>query len=104
MQTLDDHSAAVTSVKFAKRDGQLLMLSCGVDKSILFRNAVVEPELHFDLNRHLMVKTSLYDMLIDNTAKYVATACQDRLVRSVRPSYSSNTITHKPFLPCKPPL
>ena len=41
VQTLDDHSAAVTSVNFAKQDGQLLMMSCGVDKSILFRNAVM---------------------------------------------------------------
>ena len=31
-----------------------------------------------------MVKTSLYDMDVDPTAKFVATACQDRLVRYVR--------------------
>ena len=47
VQTLDDHSAAVTSVNFAKQDGQLLMMSCGVDKSILFRNAVMVACMYF---------------------------------------------------------
>ena len=40
IQTLDDHSAAITSVKFTQQDNELHMISCGVDKSILFRNAV----------------------------------------------------------------
>ena len=36
VQTLDEHSAAITSVRFASIDGELNMLSCGADKSILF--------------------------------------------------------------------
>ena len=39
IQTLDDHSSAITAVKFTYLDGQLQMLSCGADKSMLFRNA-----------------------------------------------------------------
>ena len=39
VQTLDDHSSAITSVRFAEQDQQLHMLSCGADKSLLFRTA-----------------------------------------------------------------
>ena len=42
-----------------------------------------EPEVQFVLNRHLVAKTTLYDMDVDPTEKFVATACQDRNVRSV---------------------
>ena len=81
VQTLDDHSSAVTAVHFAEQDGQLHMLSCGADKSILFRTAQQDPEFGFVLNRHLVGRTTLYDMDIDVTHKFVATACQDRNVR-----------------------
>ncbi|XP_010226321.1 PREDICTED: WD repeat-containing protein 62-like, partial [Tinamus guttatus] len=37
-QTLDDHSSAITSVKFAG-NGQVQLISCGADKSIYFRHA-----------------------------------------------------------------
>lgn len=39
VQTLDDHSSAITAVRFTDLDSQLMMLSCGADKSLLFRNA-----------------------------------------------------------------
>ena len=39
VQTLDDHSSAITSIKFAEQSNQLHMLSCGADKSLLFRTA-----------------------------------------------------------------
>ena len=39
VQTLDDHSSAITAVRFTDLDGQLNMLSCGADKSLLFRTA-----------------------------------------------------------------
>jgi len=39
VQTLDDHSSAITAVRFTELDSQLMMLSCGADKSLLFRNA-----------------------------------------------------------------
>ena len=81
VQTLDDHSSAITAVHFAEQDGQLHMLSCGADKSILFRTAQQDPEFGFVLNRHLVGRTTLYDMDIDVTHKFVATACQDRNVR-----------------------
>ncbi|XP_020832587.1 LOW QUALITY PROTEIN: WD repeat-containing protein 62 [Phascolarctos cinereus] len=80
-QTLDDHSSSITAIKFAgNRDIQ--MISCGADKSIYFRSAQkVSDSLHFVRTHHVAEKTTLYDMDIDITQKYVAVACQDRNVR-----------------------
>ncbi|XP_036895549.1 WD repeat-containing protein 62 isoform X1 [Sturnira hondurensis] len=80
-QTLDDHSSSITAIKFAgNRDIQ--MISCGVDKSIYFRSAQQGSDgLHFVRTHHVAEKTTLYDMDIDITQKYVAVACQDRNVR-----------------------
>ncbi|XP_054855250.1 WD repeat-containing protein 62 [Eublepharis macularius] len=80
-QTLDDHSSAITAVKFAG-DGDIQMISCGADKSIYFRSAQkVADGVHFIRTHHVAEKTTLYDMDIDITQKYVAVACQDRNVR-----------------------
>lgn len=40
--TLDDHSAAITSVRFASSQihGNLQIVSCGADKSLMFRSIV----------------------------------------------------------------
>ncbi|ESO91984.1 hypothetical protein LOTGIDRAFT_121618, partial [Lottia gigantea] len=83
LQTLDDHSSSITAVKFASNGEKLKMLSCGADKSILFRNAtmVSDCELFFNVDQHLASKATLYDMIIDPSHKFVATACQDRNVR-----------------------
>ncbi|KAM6223715.1 WD repeat-containing protein 62 [Rhynchocyon petersi] len=80
-QTLDDHSSSITAIKFAgNRDIQ--MISCGADKSIYFRSAQQASDgLHFFRTHHVAEKTTLYDMDIDITQKYVAVACQDRNVR-----------------------
>ncbi|XP_036877330.2 WD repeat-containing protein 62 isoform X1 [Manis javanica] len=80
-QTLDDHSSSITSIKFAgNRDIQ--MISCGADKSIYFRSAQQASDgIHFVRTHHIAEKTTLYDMDIDITQKYVAVACQDRNVR-----------------------
>ncbi|GAB0206260.1 WD repeat-containing protein 62 [Grus japonensis] len=80
-QTLDDHSSAITSVKFAG-NGDVQLISCGADKSIYFRNAQeLSDGLNFIRTHHVAEKTTLYDMDIDITQKYVAVACQDRNVR-----------------------
>ncbi|KAJ8308631.1 hypothetical protein KUTeg_013505 [Tegillarca granosa] len=81
LQTLDDHSSSITAVRFTETDQQLKMLSCGADKSLLFRNAQSSPEFQFTLSQHLVGKTTLYDMVVDPTQKFVATACQDRNIR-----------------------
>uniref|UniRef100_A0A8C3GN33 WD repeat domain 62 n=1 Tax=Cairina moschata TaxID=8855 RepID=A0A8C3GN33_CAIMO len=81
-QTLDDHSSAITAVKFAGRRLKVQLISCGADKSIYFRTAHQRPEgFSFVRTHHVAEKTTLYDMDIDITQKYVAVACQDRNVR-----------------------
>lgn len=37
-QTLDDHSSSITAVRFINSQNKLQMVSCGADKSIIFRN------------------------------------------------------------------
>lgn len=37
VQTLDDHSSSITAVRFLNSHQQLQMVSCGADKSIIFR-------------------------------------------------------------------
>ncbi|XP_035170208.1 WD repeat-containing protein 62-like, partial [Oxyura jamaicensis] len=80
-QTLDDHSSAITAVKFAGSGG-VQLISCGADKSIYFRTAHKRPDgFHFLRTHHVAEKTTLYDMDVDITQEYVAVACQDRNVR-----------------------
>ncbi|XP_071507372.1 uncharacterized protein [Diadema antillarum] len=81
VQTLDDHSSSITSVKFNKNGEQLQMISCGADKALMFRMAVFNPDLQFVRNHHVVSKTTLYDLAIDTTQKYITTACQDRSLR-----------------------
>lgn len=38
LQTLDDHSSSITAVRFLSMHGNLQMLSCGADKSLIFRS------------------------------------------------------------------
>lgn len=41
MQTLDDHSSSITAVRFLHGEtNSLQMVSCGADKTILFRKLV----------------------------------------------------------------
>ncbi|XP_059574626.1 WD repeat-containing protein 62 isoform X1 [Alligator mississippiensis] len=80
-QTLDDHSSAITAVKFAG-NGEVQLISCGADKSIYFRSAQkVADGINFVRTHHVAEKNTLYDMDVDITEKYVAVACQDRNVR-----------------------
>ncbi|XP_041469157.1 mitogen-activated protein kinase-binding protein 1-like isoform X3 [Lytechinus variegatus] len=81
VQTLDDHSSSITSVKFNRHGEQLQMISCGADKALMFRIAVYNPDLQFVRNHHVVNKTTLYDLAIDTTQKYITTACQDRNLR-----------------------
>ncbi|XP_061405980.1 LOW QUALITY PROTEIN: mitogen-activated protein kinase-binding protein 1-like [Lethenteron reissneri] len=81
-QTLDEHSSAVTAVKFSGIGDQLQLVSCGSDKSIYFRNAEKTADgVQFSRKHHVVGKTTLYDMDVDVTQKYAAIACQDRNIR-----------------------
>lgn len=79
--SMEGHSAAVTSVKFAYDDKQLTMLSCGSDKSIIFRKYITEPTNQFIRTNCVAAQMTLYDMEMDPLHRWVYTACQDRQIR-----------------------
>ena len=99
LNTLDDHSSSITAIRFLNRQNSsqqnkdkegykqlptnIQMVSCGADKSIIFRDisldAKGQPE--FQRNNHIVGKTTLYDMEIDRDDQYILTACQDRNIR-----------------------
>ncbi|GBL94462.1 Mitogen-activated protein kinase-binding protein 1 [Araneus ventricosus] len=81
-QTLDDHSSSITAVRFVQSEDSLQMISCGADKSIIFRKATFNPELSLLREHHVVGKTTLYDMEVDSQQKNILTACQDRNIRA----------------------
>ncbi|KAF5307413.1 hypothetical protein FQR65_LT06927 [Abscondita terminalis] len=92
IQTLDDHSSSITAVRFMNLSGTLKMVSCGADKSVLFRSLTdVTSECPQFARGHIATgKTTLYDMEVDSGQKHVVIACQDRNVRV----YSVNSGKH----------
>lgn len=91
VQTLPDHSSSITSVKFISdyEKRSLQLISCGADKSVIFRRYNFpssiedddEDDVHFQREHHVVGKTTLYDMDIDQERRCVVTACQDRVLR-----------------------
>ncbi|XP_040574255.1 uncharacterized protein Wdr62 isoform X3 [Lepeophtheirus salmonis] len=83
LTTLDDHSSSITAVKFLPSP-YIQMVSCGADKSIIFRDINVDKQKglpEFSRGTHVVGKTTLYDMEVDHNAKHILTACQDRNIR-----------------------
>lgn len=82
VQTVYDHSASITAIKFTGLTSDVCMVSCGADKSIYFRSAEKTSEgLNFSRSHHIVEKTTLYDMDLDATRTHTAIACQDRNIR-----------------------
>ncbi|XP_076302647.1 uncharacterized protein LOC143220986 [Lasioglossum baleicum] len=86
LQTLDDHSSSITAVRFfnqTNQGNQIQMVSCGADKSIIFRQLQSTPGgmPQFARGHNAQGKTTLYDMEVDSGQKHVLTACQDRNIR-----------------------
>ncbi|XP_040016095.2 mitogen-activated protein kinase-binding protein 1-like isoform X2 [Gasterosteus aculeatus] len=82
LQTLDEHSATVTAVRFAATDNKVRLISCGADKSIYFRTALkTERGTEFRRSHHMVRKSTPCDMDVDPTCKYAAVGCQDRCIR-----------------------
>ncbi|XP_040360979.2 mitogen-activated protein kinase-binding protein 1 isoform X2 [Ixodes scapularis] len=68
------------------------MISCGADKSIIFRKAQLQgSQLTFTRKHHVVGKTTLYDMEVDGPQEYVLAACQDRNVRVYSVASGKNT-------------
>lgn len=50
LQTLDDHSSSITSIKFVGTGFNFQMISCGADKSIMFRSFQVQSNISFQFS------------------------------------------------------
>ena len=95
IQTLEDHSAVINSVKFCLDhiEQQLNIISCGFDKSLMVRsvavsattsrlnNSVTNPK-HFVRTQFIVEKQSFYDLLIEPFNNFIYTISQDRMVRT----------------------
>ncbi|XP_031618833.1 uncharacterized protein LOC116337970 isoform X3 [Contarinia nasturtii] len=92
LQTLDDHSSSITSVKFIGSGLAFQMVSCGADKSIIFRNF---QQNQFLRGNNCSGKTTLYDMEVDSNNKHILTACQDRNIRIYGTQNAKHTKTFK---------
>lgn len=92
LQTLDDHSSSITSVKFMGSGLNFQMVSCGADKSIIFRTF---QRNQFLRGNNCSGKNTLYDMDIDSNSKHILTACQDRNIRVYGTQNAKHTKTFK---------
>ncbi|KAI8047511.1 uncharacterized protein B0P05DRAFT_642271 [Gilbertella persicaria] len=101
VQSLDDHSSSITSVKFSKDASRLI--SCGADKGIIFRNRThpVTP-FHdstprpFSTYHNYSGRSTVFDMALDVSGRYIATVTGERKL------YVLSVESGKPFRICKP--
>ncbi|CAF1595930.1 unnamed protein product, partial [Adineta ricciae] len=83
--TLDDHSAAITAVRFTVSSvtSNLQLISCSADKSLIFRSISKNEngKYQFIRSNNIVEKQTFYDLAIDHNRELVSTACQDRMIR-----------------------
>ncbi|RKP08630.1 hypothetical protein THASP1DRAFT_29578 [Thamnocephalis sphaerospora] len=79
LQTLDDHSSSITAIQFSDRGRRLM--SCGADKSIIFRSRQESTDGSFNFaNYHLHSgRMTLYDMDIDHQRHQIAVTQNRRI-------------------------
>ncbi|KAG7295487.1 hypothetical protein JYU34_021683 [Plutella xylostella] len=97
LQTLDDHSSSITAVRFLWAGAALQMVSCGADKTILFRQlrTTQDGSYQFARGQNVSGRTTLYDMEVDAGGRHILTACQDRNVRVYSASNGRHTKTFR---------
>ncbi|KAJ3130055.1 hypothetical protein HK098_006767 [Nowakowskiella sp. JEL0407] len=76
IQTLDDHSSTVTSVRFA--EGGRKLISCAADKSVIFRSVTEGGILEYTTYHFAANRSSVYDLELDPSHRYAVCASQDR--------------------------
>jgi WD40 repeat protein len=76
--SLNDHTKAVTGVKFAD-DGRKL-LSCGADQQVVFRD-IKAPKTLVETGRCNVANGTLHDMAIQRSGKFVVTCGADKQLR-----------------------
>ncbi|XP_062531399.1 mitogen-activated protein kinase-binding protein 1 isoform X11 [Bombyx mori] len=95
LQTLDEHSSSITAVRFIASGSGLQMVSCGADKTILFRQLKTDGSRQFARGQNVSGRTTLYDMEVDAGGRHVLTACQDRNVRVYSTANGRHTKTFR---------
>ncbi|CAF0759917.1 unnamed protein product [Brachionus calyciflorus] len=83
LQTIDDHSSSIAALRFCFNplEKQLYLISCGNDKSIMFRTLSSEP-CQFTRTSYAVEKQTFHDLNIDNTNSSINTISQDRMIRT----------------------
>ncbi|KAG0028966.1 hypothetical protein BGZ82_008174 [Podila clonocystis] len=77
LQTLDDHSSSITTIKFTA-DGSRMM-SCGADKSIIFRNRHKSPDgITYQPYHQAPGRATFYDMDLHGPSQTVSAVSGDR--------------------------
>ncbi|KAF9953120.1 mitogen-activated protein kinase binding protein 1 [Mortierella alpina] len=77
MQTLDDHSSSITCIQFTA-DGSRMM-SCGADKSIIFRSChKVEEGIAYQPYHQAPGRATFYDMVLHHPSQTMAVVSGDR--------------------------
>ncbi|CAG4986256.1 unnamed protein product [Colias eurytheme] len=97
LQTLDEHSSSITAVRFLSSSSGLQMVSCGADKTILFRQlkTTQDGSYQFARGQNVSGRTTLYDMEVDAGGRHILTACQDRNVRVYSAAHGRHTKTFR---------
>ncbi|XP_045458024.1 mitogen-activated protein kinase-binding protein 1 [Melitaea cinxia] len=97
LQTLDEHSSSITAVRFLSSGSGLQMVSCGADKTILFRQlrTMADGSYQFARGQNVSGRSTLYDMEVDAGGRHVLTACQDRNVRVYSAAHGRHTKTFR---------
>ncbi|XP_042510951.1 WD repeat-containing protein 62 isoform X3 [Macadamia integrifolia] len=95
IERLDDHSAAVTSVKFTF-DGRKI-LSCSADRSIVFHDvSVVNTGCKISRRRHQIASQgTIYDMAIDPALEVAVTVGQDKKINTFNITAGKHVRTFK---------
>ncbi|CAK7333525.1 unnamed protein product [Dovyalis caffra] len=80
--SIDDHSAAVTSVKLTVHGHKIL--SCSADRSLVFRDvSVAESGCKISRRHHQMASQgTVYDMALDPAMEFVVTVGQDKKINT----------------------
>ncbi|RZC84309.1 hypothetical protein C5167_047095 [Papaver somniferum] len=80
--SMDDHSAAVTSVKLTF-DGHKIV-SCSADRSLVFRDvSITDTECKISRSHHQMASLgTIYDMVIDPSMEVAVTVGQDKKINA----------------------
>ncbi|XP_050214454.1 uncharacterized protein LOC126665648 isoform X2 [Mercurialis annua] len=78
IKSIDDHSAAVTSVKLTRQE----ILSCSADRSLVFRDISTADGGHKISRRQQLLAShgTVYDMAVDPNIEFVVTVGQDKKI------------------------